>query len=772
MSHDPNHTGYPFDQLHRALRTAANHEDEATRDRAEQKAKKWQQVIRGIQYRDLEVGSRTPVKNVPGWLTLEVVTGGFATGGLSAGGELLSFENELLQSILPSQSELPSANVDRRLFNFYFISQPGFENLLQQLGTGNYEIEVPEEGALLVLAWLAKNGHVEKSFELLELLAPHFSKVRFYPRPTKVAQGSSQHVHLSNVRSVKRSIGKIKTPEAMLTQREAIEVWRPFREKVVSFLRSVGPADQPNLRATHTSNCSTLLAEYRSLRSNHRRCRKPLAKDSLAQTMTILEEFVEKGELNSSRTSRLGSLCQRYVQKFGIPESEIHQEKVADQLRQIRDPLFADIAKIAFRRLMSYPEHSGVETHDTLLADVKTTETNPSVPAQTPMPCSLVRKLQRCIMAPLEVLLEREIITSGDSLAVVLPQLTANLQALSVENPELRVLYAAIYRAFRRRRSLLLLNYQHQVQLEELPWINFIDRFRRENDDHKSAAWSACRQIAIMTLTHFPHSIVPNKLLQEFRAVFRSAQVKIPLVDELAADIFMGSFTNKFLEAAQIASQLLKDSLYETYYQIDFSQVNEIPLAIAPKTKKRSGFGPPSICQEFARLCQRRSVQGDRGNFVARNGTIIEQQQVLTTQNLASLIHGLDLCEDLRERYVEMAKNCFRWVCKQLQIQDRNFHARLVKVKNSAYAWRQMICFLALAPDGQLEQFIPWAKEYLQSQTEAFALRIDPAIKHLDNAIKATSSGKPLSQDHQPFYGWCIGKHWLLVDTKQLKRRN
>lgn len=69
----------------------------------------------------------------------------------------------------------------------------------------------------------------------------------------------------------------------------------------------------------------------------------------------------------------------------------------------------------------------------------------------------------------------------------------------------LRQLYATVYRAF-RRRTLLLLDLQKQIQIEEMPWVACIERFR-------------------------------------------TAKIDLPLVEELAADIFMGAFSPRFILA-------------------------------------------------------------------------------------------------------------------------------------------------------------------------------------------------------------------------------
>lgn len=75
----------------------------------------------------LKVGSRLPLPEVPTWATLEVITGGFATGELLAGGPLLPHELALLEKL-----QLEANTDSRRSLNQYFITDAGL-NRLQDL---------------------------------------------------------------------------------------------------------------------------------------------------------------------------------------------------------------------------------------------------------------------------------------------------------------------------------------------------------------------------------------------------------------------------------------------------------------------------------------------------------------------------------------------------------------------------------------------------------------------------------------------------------------
>src|SRR5215510_14104639 len=109
----------------------------------------------------------------------------------------------------------------------------------------------------------------------------------------------------------------------------------------------------------------------------------------------------------------------------------------------------------------------------------------------------------------------------------------SGLRAAAISDSALRQLYGAIYRAFRRRRSLLLLNLEKQVQLEELPWIAAIDRFRTDDPSNRELSKQALEEVSLLTLTSFPHAIFPNKLLQELRALVKTAELNLPLVEEM-----------------------------------------------------------------------------------------------------------------------------------------------------------------------------------------------------------------------------------------------
>jgi hypothetical protein len=358
-------------------------------------------------------------------------------------------------------------------------------------------------------------------------------------------------------------------------------------------------------------------------------------------------------------------------------------------------------------------------------------------------------------------------------LARLLPQITSGIRAAGISDPSLRRLYAAIYRAFRRRRSLLLLNLESQVRIEELPWVSAIDRFRSENLSARDSAQQTFEEIALLTIRSFPPAILLNKLISELRALAKTAEMDVPLVNEVATDIFMGEFSLPFHQATNIAADLLSDSLYARYYGVDYGEVRKIEFKRASNTtvmdESWSGLlglkQRTSKPQPFAQLCaDRAGVELGRWDPAA-NGMIIEQQQIITTQNLATLFLLSHLADALRPQLADMARECFMWICRRQQMKIDLRHARLVMMKNTAYAWRQMIFYLSLLPAAEVAGFLAWAEEHLENQRPEFRDRFRPALNGLLLVVEGGSLDRRSEKkgDARRFLGWSQEQHWLFT---------
>ena len=779
--------GYAAFQIAKALTTSDTHEDGATRERAREKVEKWARVLEGMMSGGIEIGTRQPIRGTPVWATPEVVTGGFTTGRLFAGGALQKHEEEQLSRI-----GRPAEISERQALNGYFLSEAGLAELTERLRSGCYEIAVPEEGALLVVAWLATNRQTEAARSLVDILSPHFAALRFFPLPAQRPVSFSSRVHLESVGATLENIRRIKPNPRISAQKEAIQVWTPIYHRMIAlFLETVvgdPPTIQPDAEGRWVSPetkkfnvvggqpCQRYAADWREralaifadcerLSSVHSHCGKPLrAEDSFARLRNYLKRGAEEPRsLHGRDVGMIRLILARHIAKHGAPDSERFQQVRTRQMDQVAGPSFHEIAGAVQQRLAAYPPGGGLDALDATLQPITDEEARRSnVPSGTTLPASLCRKISRCLSETSDVLVERGLITSGETLARVIPQFTSGLRAAAFEDTHLRRLYAAIYRAFRRRRSLLLLNLEKQIRIEELPWVAAVEPFRRTDLSTRELSHQTLKEVTILTLRAFPHAIIPNKLLQELRALAQGAELKLPLVEELAADIFMDDFSPKFTEAAKRAAALLDGSLYARYFGLDCAAICRLP-DINPESK--GSWFRPEVSKPLVELCiTRAGVGGAIGRNVARNGMVIEQAQIVTTQNLAVLFAAFDLAAELRGDLRDMAERCFRWICRRQQTKTDNSHATLIMLKNTAYAWRQMVFYLSLLPGDQADPFLAWAEEHLREQEESFRVRFTPALRGLIATHTGSSldDGATQAEGARRFLGWTTSRHWLL----------
>jgi hypothetical protein len=768
--------GYALGQLAAALATSESGADPDMRARATEKAKKWLGVLTGMLSGSLRIGSRTPMAEVPAWATPEVIKGGFATGALQAAGPLQPHEQALLAR-LGGDSAMPP----RARLNHHYLGDAGFPDLLRMLADGRYRVDVPEEGALLVVAWLLGHGHADAAREVLAEIAPHFPTLRFYPVPSDEPLADGSVVNLRTAGETAAELRAIRAPEPVLVQREAVLVWAPLADRAVElFLETVeGPA--PALQVVPGGETETrvitggwpcahypegwqaralaLLQDYRRLRAEHQQNPRPDRRGAFAQLRRYLEVCVaDPARLSGRDVGRIRLLLAGIVTRRGLPGSErlraLRQKQAAIAARPTRE----ELARVVAGRMDALPPDGGLASLDAVLAPVSAEEAAAyGVREGHPLAAFAERRVRRALSAPVEELVELGIISSGESLARVIPAITAQVRAASLpDDADLRRLYGAVYQAFRRRRSLLLLDLQSQVKASELPWMKAMEAQREGGAGTRELSRQALERVTALAVTSFPQQIVPNKLLRELRALADAAELRLPLVDELAADIFMDAFAGTFLRASQAAGDLLEGTLYERYYGISYAQLRAIDDV------KPMPYGGAPASAGFFQLCLERAGS-DGARWVARNGTIIEQGQILTTHNLAVLFNALGMGETLRPRLTELASRCLVWICARLQQPATEYRTRLQGVKNAAYAWRQMIFYLSLAPDDDVRAFLGWAKDHVAQQPADFQARFRPALQGLARAV----DGRPVEDADAPdgprrFLGWTMGSHWLL----------
>jgi hypothetical protein len=760
--------GYAFGQLLKALASSG--------ERAAERVRKWQGVILGLADGSLRVGSRTPVAEAPPWVTLDVLHGGFASGNLAAGGVLKPHETQKLALVAREPG-----STERAALNLHFLGELGRTELDGLLADGRFRIEVPEEAALPVAAWLIRHGEAERAAELIETISPFFDRLRFYPVPHARPMRTTTDVCVQPAGLAVKALRAKRRQMSVERMNEAVRVWTPLHDRSVALFLETVEGETPSFRRSvmgleRASNgqpvvtggwpcrrypddwkvrARGLLADYRVARSEHALCKKPdQPKENFARLRGYLEKCCgDPRSLSGRDVGMIRKILASCISQHGAPGSAELATKRARDARVAERPTHVALAQGLAARLSEYAEDEGVPD----VEDVVERFANPD-----PLPESLQAKAMRCLEAPLDVLVAKEIVPSSEAMATVLPSLTSKVRADAISDRELQRLYQAAYVAFRRRRSLLLLNLESQVRLGELPWIRAVEPWVGSDDASRAAARSTLTQAVTLSLRAFPQTILPNKLLKELRALSRDAGLSLPFVDELAADIFMGSFSENFLRAGQAAARLLRGTLYERYYGLPFERL----LSLDDLEKRHRVTVSPgflALCTELA------GPSEGQGSWIAKNGKIIEQQQILTTHNLAALFAELELARELD--LLDLARRAFEWVCRSQEFKGGNVRAQLQTLKNSAYAWRQMIFFLSLSPSDRVTSFLERAQARLGSRGEPLR-RFAPALV----GLRAIAAGDRFGPDgiHAPsggrrFLGWSVGGHWLLPPRDEKK---
>ena len=602
-------TSYVAGQLAQSLRSAAAHADPVLREKAEARARSFLSVLENLVSGALRVGHRQPFADTPKWVTPEVMRGGFASGEHAAGGDWQAHEVALANRIGVTPT------VERTTLNGRYLTREGLTELAGLVESLKYRVDVPEEGALPAVRWLLARGEHATAAALVETIEPFFDRLRFYPRPadsplTEPTVGIETPVLARSARSLADGLTKKGPSKDVEAMREHYEVWAPFTDALVALVLDTVVGPPPRFAGEGPARTITggvpftvlphdfedrrdaLLAGVAAARARHRRCQRVHRGTELLGMLTASLTALPKLDANGRArlAARVRHRLAGFVSAHGVPGMDTHRLLRASQ---VAGPSHAQIAHVLAQRLNALAEPGeGLTSEAAATATLPVTfaEQRGTVPAGTRVPAHLSARLVVAEEASLPTLLKRGVVGSGEVLAELLPQLTGPALATRFSDTSARALYAASYRAFRRRRSLLLLWLQHRVQFSELPWIAALEACA--DADPLPAVDETLRQFAAFAITAFPETITPNKLVSELATLAKIARPSgtssqsgtvensrswLPLVEEVASDIFMGTFSVKYLRAAEVAVRLLQSlpggSLYARYYGIDGERV-------------------------------------------------------------------------------------------------------------------------------------------------------------------------------------------------------
>ena len=379
--------------------------------RALAKVAAWRQALAGTASGDIQVGSRQALRDVPIWVTPGVLHGGFASGSLMAGGAVLPHERHWLAQFAAGQQPgvttedcahialQPTADerrtslpkkVDRAPLNDWFLTEAGMAQLLQWLDDGRWRITVAEEGALLCVAWLLREGYDTSAARLLDTLSPYWHQLRFYPIPAATPMPVPDHVSLRSAQDVANQLNALPTSFAVLAQHEAIQVWRPLLDELVLlWLRAVPqalspegvawpdgalhesarqavprlragtreaegrlPVAQPDaawqaLAATWRARALKAQAQRRRSRAH----RKPGS--HFGQLWAMLDQVLQGHALSDAQRQQMRFVLACQISKHGVPGDAQHQAWRAAQIAQTDTVWHGKWGEVLARRLLA-----------------------------------------------------------------------------------------------------------------------------------------------------------------------------------------------------------------------------------------------------------------------------------------------------------------------------------------------------------------------------------------------------------------------------------
>jgi hypothetical protein len=723
---------------------AAAHEDPDIRRRAIERARRWVQVVAGMEDGTLQVGSRTPVAVFPPWVTLQVVHGGFATGEPAAGGPLRPHEAEAARKA--------GVSPQRAALFLHHLTDAGLADLDAMVESGLYAIHEPEQAALLSVAWLRRSGPqgAERAMALVEEIAPFADRLCFTPYPADAPQRRRVEVHRRTVGEVDQALAQRRPNQAIAAKQEALRVWNPFADSLLShWLQTVESGQVAQRFPEDWSHAAArLLERYRELAAAHIHCskhRKPGTNLSILRT--ALEETLNAGVPTPRTRGLLQHAVDSMLRRRGAPGSAEHAALRQRQATEAARPTFTELTPVLRERLGFLPALGGAQEVGPLQQPITDDEARRhGVPAGTEIPGRLRRIIDRCLSASPATLVESGVLPSAEELAGLIPQVVSDVAASAYPHEPVARLMGATYRAFRARRSLLLLNLEHQVRFGELPWAAALAPERDTGRRSPQAAADTLTELGTVALQGFPQTILPNPLIRELATLADQAGLDVPLTEELAADIFMGAFSKKFPAAARLAAEQLTGSLYARYYGIDYPRLR----------KECQGEG---AAQRFAELCFQRAGLPVGHGFPARNGMVIEQAQILTTHNLAALVRPIGAVP--AEGWADTAQRAFNGVCRCVLRVHNNTQA-LRAIKDAAYAWRQTLFFLTHCTSAEQRELAYWMERRTGHLPVHAQHRLRPVLAGLWHELDDPNLDDTPEGSARWFFGWNANGHWML----------
>gem|GEM_PF-5162561 len=118
--------------------------------------------------------------------------------------------------------------------------------------SGCYKINIPEEGALLTIAWLLSKNLLSPVVKIIDEILPYMDILRFYTLITDEPTGNSTEFYLNTFGDCIKKLKQFKSGADILRQRETIAIWIPLYDEYINHFIKAIKGELPVVIGTQT----------------------------------------------------------------------------------------------------------------------------------------------------------------------------------------------------------------------------------------------------------------------------------------------------------------------------------------------------------------------------------------------------------------------------------------------------------------------------------------------------------------------------------------
>ena len=594
-------------------------------------------------------GSRNPDINYPVWITKRVAHGGFYAGPKY---ELKEGEN-----------------------NTTILNEPGemlkYANLIEFI---SHNLEGHEPLMIPTIAYLENNGKIKEANELKELIRPYVDNIRFYPITEEIMKTKKKpnvfasleticqftnwckDTYISNLNAEETLINTFKQKNDLKNK-----LIKLFRETIIIVDKSEWPMQNVS---------QEWLEKARKLYNDNKwysddRCKRK--RGSLYNLWLILQNIIPQQTVESSfpitritgkevRWIKIYLEANKNLKYYNIEHLKIKQQEAQSLLKHLNSINEERLEKKHYEEIKE--QYKDVEH-------------------------VVFEKLNKCVLYPLEELKELGYVPSSETFVELAQPMEAFLQTIDFDFKEdITVeehLKYLLYKSFKNMRSLLLLNLESQLKINEIPQYNVLCKVYKKDKSSNSLILS---KLLLSYYTEwFPGDIMPNRVVKMFYNLLKSEDKNLGLCEEIACDIFQRRFGEKYDTSLNIAKNNMINTLYSEYFELDDIYKNPLNLTNLSLTLKEKYYG------------------NNNAYWTNSNGQQIHASMVLTTHNLTQLDRFLDNLDVLK---------VLRNITFKLLNLLVNYRIESLECSQIGHCWRNFMYYASKCSMCDISKYLNW----------------------------------------------------------------